>query len=342
MEVKDKEKKKFDSKGGKKEAGGEGMKEERRLSEEEVFRRVLESVRSRKEDEEAFEELRRINRERKGEDKRRAERLGKKLIDECIQEKEEISLERVVKLVLEGADVNVQDNNNGWTALMLAAEKEHEGIVEMLIKAGAKLDLQNKDGETALMLAAEKEHEGIVEMLRKEGADPFIVNNKGNTAYDLARNEEIKRIIKDEEKRKVKEIRESIRKWKEEGMKEEERPKGLETVFIWAALKGNTELVKELIDLVDVNTKVSGNTALMLAAEKEHEGIVEMLLKAGADPFIVNNNRESAYDLAGNKKIKKMLDNYMKRIKRVLRKMEKEEGLNKKEEKLMKVALKMA
>ncbi|MEM4366518.1 MAG: ankyrin repeat domain-containing protein [Candidatus Anstonellales archaeon] len=195
MAIEKEDKKGKEKKGSSKGIERSGLKEER-MGEDVVIKRVLEAVRSGKEDKEAFEELKRINRERKGEDNSRAERLGKKLINECKKEKEKISLERVVKLVLEGADVNVKDND--------------------------------------------------------------------------------------------------------------------------------------------------GETALMYAAENRHEEVVEMLLKAGADPFIVNNDGESAYDLAGNEEIKKMLDNYMKRIKRVLRKMEKEEGLNKKEEKLMKVALKMA
>ncbi|MEM4367103.1 MAG: ankyrin repeat domain-containing protein [Candidatus Anstonellales archaeon] len=282
MEVKDKEKEGFDSKGGKKEAAGEGMKEERRLSDKEVFRRVLEAVRSRKEDEEAFEELRRINRERKGEDKRRAERLGEELINECRKEKEKISLERIVKLVLEGADVNVKDND-GWTALMMAADKGHGGVVEVLIKAGADVDFQNKKYElTALIVAAENGHEKIVEMLIKAGADPFICRDH-TPAYECTKNEKIKKILEKRERKRVEEVIEDVRKWKERGRKEGEKPQGLERAFMWAAARGCTELIDELIDVVNVNYKSDGITMLMIASWSGHEKIVEMLIKAGAD-----------------------------------------------------------
>ena len=35
---------------------------------------------------------------------------------------------------------------NGYTALILAAWYGHDGIVDLLVKAGAKLDVQNKVG----------------------------------------------------------------------------------------------------------------------------------------------------------------------------------------------------
>ena len=34
----------------------------------------------------------------------------------------------------------------GWTALMAAAAKGHDGIVDLLVKAGASLDVQDQVG----------------------------------------------------------------------------------------------------------------------------------------------------------------------------------------------------
>jgi ankyrin repeat protein len=63
-------------------------------------------------------------------------------------------------LITRGFNVDLQ-NNNGGTALMMAAENGHEGVCDLLITRGCNVDLQNKDGSTALMMAAENGHEGV-------------------------------------------------------------------------------------------------------------------------------------------------------------------------------------
>ncbi|MEM4367348.1 MAG: ankyrin repeat domain-containing protein [Candidatus Anstonellales archaeon] len=212
------------------------MKEERRLSEEEVFRRVLESVRSRKEDEEAFEELRRINRERReeiGEEKARV--LGKELIEKC--EEKSPSIERVVKLILEGADVNFKDDmertalyctfgcgyiNVECIKILVEAgadvnAKIHGGnsilyemvgccqpnppeALEILLKAGACVDVGTPYNFTPLMHAVAFKSKPLVNLFIKYNANLFVVNASGKTAYDCAcdnGDEEIKNILKD-------------------------------------------------------------------------------------------------------------------------------------------------
>jgi ankyrin repeat protein len=47
-------------------------------------------------------------------------------------------------------------NDDGSTALMYAVQKGSTEIVEMLLKAGAKVEVANKRGETALDLAGEE------------------------------------------------------------------------------------------------------------------------------------------------------------------------------------------
>ena len=49
-------------------------------------------------------------------------------------------------------------------------------------------------------------------------------------------------------------------------------------------------------------------TALATAAKEGHTGIVKLLLQKGADGTIKNKRGETAYDLAANKEIRKLIE----------------------------------
>ncbi len=73
-----------------------------------------------------------------------------------------------LKALLEaGADVNIGDND-GDTALHLAAEMGHAAVVEALLAAGSPQGVQNVQGQTALALAQANSHGAVVELLRKK------------------------------------------------------------------------------------------------------------------------------------------------------------------------------
>ena len=77
-----------------------------------------------------------------------------------------------------GASTNVK-NEQGQTALMMAARMGdiHEAIT--LLKCGALLDVQDKLGRTALFHAAEGGGKEMVHFLLEAGADKLIENNAG-------------------------------------------------------------------------------------------------------------------------------------------------------------------
>ncbi len=65
--------------------------------------------------------------------------------------------------------------------------------LEILIKAGANLNIQNKQGQTALVYAIEEHQkfnkdivERAVKVLLEAGADPNIEDNNGDSALDIA------------------------------------------------------------------------------------------------------------------------------------------------------------
>ena len=146
-----------------------------------VFRNVLNDVLQSKEKE--FEKYDEINRP---------------LFDELSKEPHEINFESIINLIKNGADVNIQDNNeevSGNTALMMAAVENRIDIVKILIAANANLNLQNENGTTALMWAAMSGQE-IVKFLIDAGADINLKENDGWTALRYARRTEDMDIIK--------------------------------------------------------------------------------------------------------------------------------------------------
>jgi uncharacterized protein len=68
-------------------------------------------------------------------------------------------------------------NNLGWTALIEAivlgdGGARHQATVEVLIKAGANLNLPDRNGSTPLALARQKGYAQIAQMLEQAGAKP--------------------------------------------------------------------------------------------------------------------------------------------------------------------------
>ena len=77
-------------------------------------------------------------------------------------------------------------NEKGQTALILAAECGHADIVELLLEAGAKVDLQANNGQTALAAAAENGHADIVEILLDHNADPKLADRESRIPINWA------------------------------------------------------------------------------------------------------------------------------------------------------------
>ena len=79
-------------------------------------------------------------------------------------------IETVKALIDEGADINIQDEETGYTALMWACEFNYADMAKMLVEEGADINIRAKDGSTALVRAAGNAPD-MVELLLLEGAD---------------------------------------------------------------------------------------------------------------------------------------------------------------------------
>jgi len=78
------------------------------------------------------------------------------------------SNERLVELLVEaGADVNVS-MKKGTTALHIAAQQGNERMVRYLLEKGANVDVRGEDSKTPYLIAKEAKHDSIAQLLKEE------------------------------------------------------------------------------------------------------------------------------------------------------------------------------
>jgi ankyrin repeat protein len=93
----------------------------------------------------------------------------------------------VAELLLDrGADVNAADDDEGVTALMLAARYGEVALVVRFLERGAIVDARARDGWTALTYAARRGHPDVARRLLRAGADPTLTDRSGWTALMYA------------------------------------------------------------------------------------------------------------------------------------------------------------
>jgi hypothetical protein len=79
----------------------------------------------------------------------------------------------IVDILLKaGAEVNLQAEDRGGSALIDSAMGKHCGILEDLLAAGADVNLKSKDGQSALVISVGLNDTVCAEMLLKAGANP--------------------------------------------------------------------------------------------------------------------------------------------------------------------------
>lgn len=194
------------------------------------------------------------------------------LLQQAIQEN---NITVIKEFIADGKDLNIQDDEN-WTALMLASQEGRTKIVKQMIKAGADVNVKNKDGETALMLASQNGHKHAVKQLIKAGAD---VNAKDNDGFTPLMKASIEKMIKTGSV-----LIGNV----------------YESVFRYPSAKDLANIAEQLIKAgADVNTRNDyGTTALMLATINGQTDTVKKLIKAGADVNAKNDDGLTALQLA--------------------------------------------
>ena len=220
-------------------------------------------------------------------------------------------LSAVQKLLDKGAQIDAQENKDGWTALMYASARGHSEIVRLLVDRGAELDITDKkDGETALILASARGHSEIVKILLDKGANIQAMNDFGWTALALASthgHSEIVRLLVDRGANV-----QTISKGNPYKFREYEGFRGSVggirfydfrmTALMLASARGHSEIVKILLDKgAEIHVRdFQDQTALMMASENGHLEVVKVLLKAGARPNDITNGLTNVFMITVN------------------------------------------
>ncbi|XP_025856920.2 2-5A-dependent ribonuclease [Vulpes vulpes] len=108
----------------------------------------------------------------------------------------------VVKILLDemGADVNACDNmgRNALIHVFRSSDgRNMEGIIRLLLDHGADVNVRGEKGKTPLILAVEKKHLGLVQMLlEQEHTEVDDTDSEGNTALLLAVQYRLEEIVK--------------------------------------------------------------------------------------------------------------------------------------------------
>ncbi|KIE04651.1 Uncharacterized protein NF27_GZ00110 [Candidatus Jidaibacter acanthamoeba] len=185
------------------------------------------------------------------------------------------------KLREQGIKINLNARDeNGSTALMLAAYQKYEKIIKLLIKNGADVNVQTGK-DTVLIVSIFGGNSKIVQMLLARGALINVRDKDDNTPLMIAEKLKNNEVIKHLKKAQLR----------------------INQELITAVEFKNYNEVNLLINRgADVNFQDSkGRTALMCAALKERIDIAQILIENGADINAMNNYYQSALLIAAQK-----------------------------------------
>ena len=182
-----------------------------------------------------------------------------------------------------GADLNAR-NKRRQTALHIAVNKGHVGVVRTLVGLGCHPALQDSEGDTPLHDAISKKRDDLLILLLDHNADINLTNNNGfNSLHHAALrgNPSAMRVL----------LSKLPRPW----IVDEKKDDGYTALHL-SCLNNHIEVAEMLVhtgkanmDLQNVNLQ----TALHLSVERQHTSIVRMLVREGANINITDKDGDT-------------------------------------------------
>ena len=208
---------------------------------------------------------------------------------------------QTVKQLLKNKKLLNHKTTNGTTPLMIACKHSSVKSIQVLLTAGADVNMQDNDGFTALMMASincnEMSSMECVRELLQAGADVNLQTENGWTALMM-----VSKYCNEDSSMEC--VRELLQAGADVNLQTENGWTALMLACCSCNDTSNMECVRELLQAgADVNVQnKDGHTALIYASNhcNEHSSIdcVRELLQAGADWKILNNTGKTAKDLA--------------------------------------------
>lgn len=169
---------------------------------------------------------------------------------------------------------------SGQAPLTRAVEAGYFAVAKALVQYGANLDAQDEQGQTALHHCCRDLHIPSAKLLLDAGADAHVLDNQGNSAMMLAESPQI------------------VEMMLAKGVDINHINNESCTALINAAIHGHIEVARVLIQ-ADANVHLDGGggwTALCAAVGNNYEYIATLLLEAGADPNDERSGHAALFD----------------------------------------------
>ncbi|XP_068774186.1 protein phosphatase 1 regulatory subunit 12B isoform X4 [Struthio camelus] len=219
--------------------------------------------------------------------------------------------EEVKRLLGRGARINTT-NVDGLTALHQACIDENLDMVKFLVENGANVNQQDNEGWTPLHAVASCGYLNIAEYLISHGANVAAVNSEGEVPSDIAEEAAMKDLLLEQVKkqgvdldlaRKEEEQKmlQDARQWLNSGRIEDiKQPRTGATALHVAAAKGYSEVMRLLIQ-AGFNLNVQDNDGWTPLHAAAHWGVKEacsILAEALCDMDIRNKLGQTPFDVA--------------------------------------------